>query len=762
MNSPAQSGRHFMFPSQPAGGNRIVTILLCLVSSMLFSSYVTSFWLMSMIERQGEGPTSLFAPEALPVLAITLGISLLLSIAFWTSSKPFAFVVRYRYPLAALLLIALVAFKVSGSSVALMNVRFGEDGFEGVLFGIPRSMRSDEWAVMTPFANAQVIEGFPVTSGLIRGGGTDMTMVYAQPAWAPATLFRPFLWGYMVLGFERGLSFYWCARLIVLALVSFECARLFTNRNDGLSALAAMLVSCSPLIQWWFAVNGTAELFIFGQGLVLCLNAVLRSPGIKRWGLSALLGWLIGCYAFILYPAWQICLFYVFAALGIWVVVRFATDKNREPQRLLSILVPLIVCVGAFVALCGWCLMSSWDTISQVMGTVYPGKRTETGGGVLGLLPFFTVALPSATQADQYFPNVCEAARFFALFPLGLGAALALVAKRRDAGLICLLAAYALLGIYGIFGFPPFLAKITLLSNVTPNRLALAFGYMDVLLLVRSLSLRDELAPDPPLVQSVSERRMRLQTVPSIQQTSPVATTKPASGFSKGAVAIAVVLAMAYAAVVSFWGHNEHPEIMTVAQTAITLGTCLLGSFFVLAPQGLFKHWEQDRGKLLIISCGTVLAAGLLVNPVQIGAESLTNSEFVRSVAAVSQTDEDALWMGDDSVMAQAMVSAGAATINTVNVYPNLELWKKIDASGQYADVYNRYAHIQAQVGTATSFELIQPDMFCVTLTPEDLVRLGVDYFVSQNNLTTLNTPTVSFVPVATAANTTIYRVSMA
>lgn len=45
------------------------------------------------------------------------------------------------------------------------------------------------------------------------------TMVYGQPSYAVATLFRPFLWGYLLLGAERGLAFFWDARMLCMMLV---------------------------------------------------------------------------------------------------------------------------------------------------------------------------------------------------------------------------------------------------------------------------------------------------------------------------------------------------------------------------------------------------------------------------------------------------------------------------------------------------------------------------------------------------------------
>ena len=221
-------------------------------------------------------------------------------------------------------------------------------------------------------------------------------MVYGQPSYAVATLFRPFLWGYLLLGAERGLAFFWDARMLCMMLVGFEFSRLL-SKDDGLCALGSLMCTLSPATQWWFAVNGAAELLIFGEGLVLTLHSLLNAEtGRGRWGMSAILAWLCGSYLLILYPAWQVPFFWIFLALGIWVCVEWAkrTDGDKRHKQMRSICTPLIVCVAAVVLLLlAYVLWYSKDTVAAVMGSVYPGARNERGGGLLQLLPKLTTSI---------------------------------------------------------------------------------------------------------------------------------------------------------------------------------------------------------------------------------------------------------------------------------------------------------------------------------------------------------------------------------
>lgn len=68
----------------------------------------------------------------------------------------------------------------------------------------------------------------------------------------------------------------------------------------------------------------------------------------------------------------------------------------------------------------------------------------------------------------------------------------------------------------------------------------------------------------------------------------------------------------------------------------------------------------------------------------------------------------------------------GLPTINSVNAYPHMSLWGKIDPDGQYQDAYNRYAHIEVGAASSTSFEVMQSDLIMVHLTADDLKTLGV------------------------------------
>ena len=104
----------------------------------------------------------------------------------------------------------------------------------------------------------------------------------------------------------------------------------------------------------------------------------------------------------------------------------------------------------------------------------------------------------------------------------------------------------------------------------------------------------------------------------------------------------------------------------------------------------------------------------------------------------------------------------GAPTINSVNVYPVLERWKKLDENGENFKIYNRYAHIKIdlQNDLPTNFLFTQSDIFALNLNPADLPKLEVEYIFSRKgDLENFSTPQVKIQKIYEDAGSFIYKV---
>ena len=724
----------------------------------------------ALLEQRGAGEDATrllhggMSLDALPRLMLAWLVILAILCLLWHDEWVMRLIVRHRVPIGLAAVAVLTLAQVSGSSIGKWANILGYESGQGLLFGTPRDIRADEWVVSTPYALSQSVTGFGTTNPVARGVGTDVTMVYGQPAWAVSTLFRPFLWGYLLLGAARGLAFFWSARLVALFLVTFETCLLVTQTGAGMGneggvgggdgqgdeylALAgAALITFAPIVQWWFAVNGTADLFIFGQGLVLALRRLLRTrTRASRWGWSLLLAWFCGCYLLVLYPAWQVPLFYVFASMGLWEVFRYRRETPRS-ERLAAAkktALPLAASLCLAATLVGLALYFSRETITAVVQTAYPGKRDETGGGLLSLIGLESAQLSTPLYLSAYMPNVCEAARFVSLFPLGPALAVAVLVRRRDRGLAFLLAPYLLLLAYGVFGLPHAIARVLLLSNVQTGRLPMALGYLEVVMLLRVLAVRGGSGPK----------------------------RGPAIGLS---AAFALLCALA--------ARHAMPLAMPKLILLMTLAFSWLAGYLVLAGNAgatdatadhAGKHaaeraddaeaaragFSSSRG--LAVAATFVMLIGLCANPVQMGLGGLETSDFVRAVGQVRSEDPDALWMSDDGICGQALIMEGIRSYAGTHTYPALDLWRSLDPTGESDVAYNRYARVQFEPSDTgeTYFEYPGADYIICHISADGLRTLHPTYWISSEDLTSRGCEGVTFSELASAGpNFTIYRI---
>lgn len=599
---------------------------------------------------------------------------------------------RYRYLIALIILVACVLLEISGSSIACLGRQIGSNN-TGTLFGIPRLIRSDEYATITPLTFSQYYNHsgqFPYFSETIRGATTDTFISYGLPSWNICTVFRPFLWGYLLLEPAKGLSFFWVARLLALWLVCFEFAMVYTNKSKWLSLAAAMLISLAPTVQWWYAVCGLVEMLIFSQGALLCVYHYMHTEKtLRKLVFAGIFLWCLGGYIYAFYPAWQISIGFVFITLLVYIILENKKGASFRWKREIPIIAAVLVIFAASVV---YILSKSGDTISAIMNTVYPGSRSDTGGnGFLGLFKY---------GASMFFPltsqglntNTCEASAFFDLFPMGILLAIYVlfIEKKRDRMLILILIIQTVLLVYVIIGFPAFLAKITQLKYSPTNRALLALGLSNILLLIRSMS--------------VSEKKPK--------------------------TAVILVLSLALSIGVSLLCRQATGDYIGIFFEVAVVAVLFTGFMLTFAARS--NGWR----KLFALFCTlVVILSGGLVNPVQRGVDMIYKNELVQTIQSVSEKD-NGLWIVESGYpITNIPILVGAPTINSTNVYPDLERWHNLDPERKYEDVYNRYAQIAVELSEdKTRFGLIQADSFLLTLNYEDLKKLEVKYILTAKN----------------------------
>lgn len=512
-------------------------------------------------------------------------------------------------------------------------------------------VRADEWQKSTPMAFSQEYNKtgkYPYYSDTLRGCKTDVFIVYGQPVMNPLIIFIPFHLGYLLFGSSRGLAFYWITRLVSLMLISIDFFMILSNKNKSLALAGAILITFAPVVQWWFAINGFVEIIIYGELAIIILYQYLNNER-KIIKLICTLGLVIcaGGYVLSFYPAWQVPFVFVYLVLAIWVICTNYKHAKLSLHVDGSMILLFVVLMGTFFC---YLFMLSHDTIKAIMNTAYPGKRSiYGGGGIMGLFQWpGNIFLPLINQNISVFYNESEAAKFFDFCPFGiiLSVLLWVKTKRKDVFNILLLCVNIVLVLYVCFAWPEWLARITLLSFSSTERTVIAIGYVNILLLIKNLASLNF----------------------SLKKSSIIAISAIATMF--------IVLGVYY---------SSGSYLQSIMFLVVTI-VIALGSYLIMT---------QNYKGLLAYSITIVFGQGILVNPIQKGIDVIYDNPLTQAIYDVANSN-DGVWITDNisTPLFNLPIIVGAPTINSINIYPNLDLWHKIDDKKEYEDIYNRQAHI--------------------------------------------------------------------
>lgn len=582
------------------------------------------------------------------------------------------------------------------------------------LIGVSRPIRLDEYCKNTMLAFSQYLNDFAYFSDIVRAAPTDMFIVYGQPVLDIGTLFRPFLWGYLFLNPGQGLSFFWVGRLIFLLLVSFEFGMLLTNRNKTLSCSYALLVAFSPVVQWWFAVNGLVEQLIFGQLGVLLLYWYITIEDYKKRVLIAFgLMISVGTFILVFYPSLQIPFSYVFIFFAIWVFLKNMHNFKFNKKDFAIFAIFLLV----FSAIMIHVLSNSLETIKIISNTSYPGSEVFNGGGTLNSLLYYMPTMFFQIVQDNLIRNVCEYSVFIDLFPMPLilSGIVLFYQKTKDKLLMGLLILYVLFIIFYIVEFPDFIVDLTLRSHVRTSRIFPVITFIGVLILTRSISNLKEL------------------------------------GHKKLIVIVSVILSILMCYLSYFDFGNYYLSFMPI---------CIIITYSILFSVSFLASSKRNQKIFLICVIALSFISGGLVNPIDQDADVIYESDYFHHVEKIVEKDPDAIWV-TQGMKANPLIPAGAKTLNSINNYPDLEKWQQFDEDNKYYDVYNRYASIGIvlQNESDTSFKLGGPSWFDVNLNVNDLEKLNVSYIATNQNLNKFSNDNVSFEEIYHDYEYKIYKV---
>ena len=630
---------------------------------------------------------------------------------------------KHRFLTAFIILAITVIFQISGSSIGIWNYFFGTpEGTisEGVILGKSQGVRSDEWATFTIFNFSQkynINKPFGFFTNSIRADKTDIFLEYGGPVLDIGIIYRIFQIGYILFGNSRGLAFFWNARFIMLVMVTFELMMIITNKKKKLSLLGTMLIAFAPIVSWWFSINGLVEMLVSMQLAIILLDKYMIETNFKR-RIFYLIGIAIsaGTFLFAFYPSWEIPLAYITLGLGIWIILKNYKECKINKKDVISI----IVIGGIWAISIGYLLIKSKDTIQIILNTAYPGSRLEVGGGSIAKLFEYPINIFFNINSSQLLTNTCEEAVFFDFFPIGLIFTLYIFIKEKKKKILLIILTIldVFFGTWLIFGFPKTVAQITLLSNSQTARTYLAFGMINILMLIRALSLFE----------------VKVNVKKSLIFSLILAT---------------IITALTY----KYYSYYLHLYMI------IIIYITLIVVFYLF-----FRANKKNEMNLLLITVFLIsIISSLIVNPLRVGTSVIYDQPIVKEVSSIVEQDKDGKWIveGVGYPYINIPIMVGAPTINCTNVYPNLERWKLVDEDGKYEEVYNRYAHIAIKLqNEETSFELTAPDAFSIYLNVDDLKVLDVKYILTTNDLENYNSDKISFELINKENMLKIYKIN--
>lgn len=616
-------------------------------------------------------------------------------------------IIKFRFLIAISIFILLVSFKINGSSIGAWDMYASEliDQTENsLIMGDNRAIRSDEWMVQTTYYMAQAMseDFYPLYNTNIMDDGLNMILAYNSPVANLSIIGKPFNWGFLLLGKEYGLSWYWAFKTIALWLLAFELSMILTKKMKGISILASFWITFSPAIQWWF-MQHVGDTIFFTLAMIVAFYKYVENIKDKKWkklSFSLMFAFSAIGFALVIYPAFQVPLAYLI--LVFMAVIYFGMFKRPKLKKDDYIFVSMIILIIGIVL--GQFLLTSMDAIKATLETVYPGKRVSTGGGV-ELFRYSEFMINTYTPfRDINYLNNCEVSSFINFFIGSVIVLFVAISKKvKNIGIGIALFIVALLQfIWTVVPFNETIAKITFLSYVPTDRMMLMFNFTAMLLSIWAIGVIFREKIISPLVGGI----------------------------------IAVVNFSVYALLILKSPYRDYTNLRYLI---------ILFAIYLIINVSIFVRWKMV---FFIAMSVLIFMSGMTVNPVVKGIGGIYNKTLSKAIIEIEENDPDSVWLAEgEETKGEFIYANGAKAINGTHFYPALSTWKKISEDYDDEIIYNRYAHVKISLTTdETKFSLGNADAFEIDLNIEELKTLNIKYIVTKNDLSNiLNEDNIKF-----------------
>ncbi len=360
----------------------------------------------------------------------------------------------------------------------------------------------------------------------------------------------------------------------------------------------------------------------------------------------------------------------------------------------------------------------SIDAINITLNTIYPGSEIFNGVGTLNYFINYIPTIFFPLDNANLLLNTCEYSVFVDLFPIPLIISFIILfyQKTKDKLLIGLLILYIIFVIFYLVQLPDFIIQLTLRSKMKSFRLFPIITFVGVLILIRSMSN----------LENIKNKKL--------------------------IIIFSLILSILMVYLSTFEFNDYYLSWMLIFAIIF---------YFILFTTSFLASSKRNQKIFLISVIALSFLTGGLVNPIDHGTDVVYESPFNKEVEKIVESDPDALWI-TETLPIDYIIPVGAKTVNSVNTYPDLEKWEKLDVNNQYSDIYNRYAHIIIDIQNTndTSFELLFPDRFTVHINVNDLEKLNITYIATDHNLEKFTNNNISFKEIYRINNYKIYNIS--
>ena len=633
----------------------------------------------------------------IPMSAVALVVNLL---RIWYSdalNKGFDFLYKWRWLIALIVFALLVLAKVHTSNAAAYMYNFQADPSveNSIFFGRPRLIRTDEYVVQLPYYWSQFYNDFQEISHQMSVSGQNMILGYNAPVRDITMIGKPFVLGYLLLGNEYGISWYFCAKTILMFMVAIEMFNILV-KNRYLAVFGAFVLTFAPATQWWYSphfydvIFWACTLFVVGYWFFMAC-------GWKKWLMTILAICSLTGFVLAIFPSLQVPLGMLAFFLMIACLIR---DRDQLQFKKTDLFNVIVVIAGVGIVL-GPTLWGMRDDIQILMNTAYPGSRVSVGGDgqfwrlfvnpVSIMQSFLDPALLNNSEISSYTHFGIACMMFYPFLRFAL-----FKKKDRQAWVGDVLMIAMIIEVTFMFvQFPEWLSKLMLLSYC--NRMNTVFGVTATIFTIW-------------MIQVAFQTEMR---------------------FKKTIIFLVfAVYACGAFVTVKFMDIPHFNDF-------IPQGSLVVYGFMIGITVAFYLTMTRFRqlglaGMILWTAC-----SGCLVNPIMIGSASVTDYPIAKKTRQLVEENPDAWWayMGSN-IRAGLLTANGAKVINGVNFYPDFEKWEMLDPDLIDSDTINRYAHIQMTPTPNQETEVVlnRPDLVTVHIDPYDLEKWDVRYLMADED----------------------------